>query len=127
MSDINKLTQPFSPQSLNLGGGGTIAVSVTATSANIALNTEPTDGANPDTSAGPQIEIVNTSTTLMVFVEFGTNPTATIPAAAGANGSLPILPNSRRILTVLGRPAKIALIASGAGPTLVYITQGNGS
>lgn len=127
MSDINKLTQPFSPQSLNLGGGGTIALSVTGSSGQATLNTEPTDGANPDTSAGPQIEIVNTSTTLTVFAEFGTNPTATIPVAGGANGSLPILPSSRRILTILGRPAKIALIASGAGPTLVYVTQGNGS
>lgn len=97
-------------------GQTTICISTTATSKKLAL---------PIT---PQCRITNTSSSLIVYVQFGVDDaTAVIPTAdnAGAGAMCYVLPpNTSEVVDVPRGANNVAAIASGAGPTLVYITPG---
>ncbi len=92
----------------------TICISTTATSKSLAL------------PICAQARIVNTSTTLIAYVQFGVgSATAVIPTADGAGSACYALhPSSSEIVDVPRGADFVAAIASGAGPTLVYITPG---
>lgn len=71
---------------------------------------------------------VNTSTTLSVFVQFGTDSaTAVIPTADSSGGAFctPIPPMGQATIDVPKGANFVAVIGSGAGPTLTYLTPGS--
>lgn len=59
---------------------------------------------------------------LTCFFELGGSAVAvTIPAAGGANGGFPVATKGSKLIATKGQRF-ISVIATGAGPTLVYIT-----
>lgn len=94
----------------------TICISTTGTSKSLAL------------PLCAQAQITNTSSSLIVYVQFGVgSATAVIPTADNAaSGSMCYVlpPNSTQIVDVPKNANYVAAIASGAGPTLVYIAPG---
>lgn len=94
----------------------TICISTTGTSKSLAL------------PICAQCEITNTSSSLIVYVQFGIDAaTAVIPTAdnAGAGAMCYVLPpNASKVVDVPKNANYVASIASSAGPTLVYITPG---
>ena len=95
----------------------TISISTTGTSKSLALPI-----------SASHCRVVNTSTTLSVYVQFGIDAaTAVIPTADNAaQGSMCYVlpPNWADVFDVPKGANYIASIASGAGPTLVYFTLG---
>lgn len=109
----------FTPRTSNGNASSTIPVSVTATSQTITVP--------PDSDV---VRVLNTSTTVVVFVEIG--PLAVVPSAPSTPGvpigSMPIQGGAGSIPLLLGkgRATQISLIGSAAGPTTVYLTFGSG-
>lgn len=76
----------------------------------------------------PSYRIVNTSTTLIVHVLMGVGTvSAVMPIVGTPSAGVTLAPNSSIILEAPQGTNYVAAIASGAGPTLVYITPGYGS
>lgn len=125
MSDVNAVTQAFNP--LNGPTASTVVAAATASSVQVTLPTPPGGVANTPDSAPKQFSVFNQSTTVTVFVAFGTASTAVATIASGSTpGSYPVGPGQTAIISVLGNPTTAAAIGSAAGPTNVYFTPGTG-
>lgn len=132
MSDINAITQAFKPLQANTVPGLTdLGLSVIASAhAGQALPQPPGGtGATPDSSS-KQFALTNTSTTLSVAFGFGQTAAqavaaAVLPADAVVGGIL-VGPLQTRVVSIDGNPLFVSAIATGAGPTLVSVSPGNG-
>lgn len=96
---------------------GTKAISVVGTTAAVAL---PTIGVGEVR----QVELSNAGS-LTVFVEFGDSTVAAVIPTGTAN-AYPILPGQTKVVTIKPTTTHIATIATGAGPTTLYVTLGIG-
>ncbi len=99
---------PFTP-------GSTIAITVAATSAAVALPTKP----------GDQIMVSSLAGNAIAYIAFGISTlTVVVPTSTAQNG-VPILPGTVNIFTV---PANATHIASiGTVANTLYVTGGDGS
>lgn len=124
MSDINVAAAAV--QALLGPNASTVAIAATASSQAVALPTPAGNGANPAANAPATFVIDNTGASgLYAFVAFGPSTVvATIPTGS-TPGSYPC-PPGKTVITVPGNPAYVAVNASAAGPTNVYITPANG-
>lgn len=100
------MTTPFAPVI-----GGSTQVSASGTSADEAL-------VSTGTSA---MMITNPSATLSVAVRWGVGAQTAVLAT-----DMTIPPASYVIVAIAGNENMVAAIATGAGPTLVQFTPGNG-
>ena len=131
-SDINAITQAFKPLlGATTPAGCTLGLSVVAAAhAGIALPAPPGGAANTPDSQPKQFELVNTSTTLTVTFAFGLTAAIALAGAVipgdGTVGGYTVGPGQTRVVSVDGSPLFVSAIASGAGPTLCFITPGNG-
>ena len=92
----------------------TQAISATAASSSISV------------PVGTTLRVANTSTTLWVHVVLGVgSATAALPAVGTPAAGVTILPNSSILLEQPQGTNTLAAIASGAGPTLVFVTPGD--
>lgn len=98
---------PFTP-------GSSIAITVAATSAAVALPTKP----------GDQVLISSLAANAIAYIAFGASTlTVVIPTGTAANG-VPILPGTQRVFTV---PANATHIASiGTLNNTLIVTAGDG-
>lgn len=129
MSDINQLTQAMKP--LNGPNSSTLGLSVTAAAhTGVALPAPPGGAAATPDSAPKQFELVNTSATLTVSFAFGLTAAAAaagaVQPADGTTAAYTVPAASTRVISIDGAPLFVSAIASGAGPTLCFVTPGNG-
>lgn len=103
---MNVSQQPFTPSAK-----GTVSISVTASSNNVQY--QATEDANSC------VRLYNSSSTVIIFVEIDSSP-----VVATTTNSMPIPPGG---VAIIGGPYQyIAAIGSAAGPSVLYITPGNG-
>lgn len=97
------------------GTAVTVAASVVATSSRVAV----------ETAIGARhVRIYNASVN-DVFIEIGNaSVAAAIPVAGGANGGMGVRAGTTQIFALTD--TNVALIAAVAGPSLVYLTPGEG-
>lgn len=103
------LMPPFTP-------GATVSVSAVATS------TAATALGKPQLASGNQVMVTVESggTQVKSFIKFGDS---TVQATTS---DTPLLPGTQPIFTIPGGATHFAVIGSGAGPTVVYVTSGVG-
>jgi hypothetical protein len=76
---------------------------------------------------GGTLEIVNTSATLYVFCIAGTGAqTAAIPASGAVGAGWCVPPMGTKRVRISPNFDTFAAIGSGAGPTAVFISRGDG-
>lgn len=90
---------------------GTTALSVTNSSQTATVK------------AGQCIEVNNPSTTVTLFLEHDAAQNA---PTANTTTSYPVLPGQCKIFRMPDGATKLAYIGSAAGPTTMYITNGEG-
>ena len=88
---------------------GTVSVSVGSASTNVSL------------SGGGDSVVVTNTTTSLAYVRFGSDP-----AVAATTVDMPILPNSRLILSINSLISYVAAI-SPSGSGLILFSRGDGS
>lgn len=107
----------FAPEAYK-PGANSARVDATAASVGVAI---------PGGGGGNVLEIVNTSATLFIFCKTGVGAQTAVLITTGQTGpgwSVPPL-GTKRIRIPPGDD-NFAAIASGAGPTAVFITRGDG-
>lgn len=73
--------------------------------------------------AGQCVEVNNPSSTITLFLEHNVETNA---PTANTTTSYPVLPGHCKIFRMPDGATKLAYIGSGAGPTTMYITNGEG-
>lgn len=124
-ADINASASPFLAAQT-----ATVALSVTASSVRAALSQPPDGGGASYGAAGYQQYQIYNSGSVAVFVNFGgAAVVATLPVAGGAIGDYQVAPGATVVVSVKGGAAitNVAAIGAGAGPSVVYVTPGNGN
>lgn len=99
--------EPFTP-------GSSIAITVAATSAAVALPTKP----------GDQVRIASLSGNAIAYIAFGISTVAVVAPTGTASNGVPILPGSVEIFTVPPNATSIATIGTAANT--LYVTAGDG-
>lgn len=99
-------------------GANSARVDATAASVGVAI---------PGGGGGNVLEIVNTSATLFIFCKTGVGAQTAVLITTGNTGpGWAVPPLGTKRVRIPSNDDNFAAIASGAGPTAVFITRGDG-